>query len=181
MVARLNNPNWLRNWPIRLLADAQLSYYLLLIGTHYLYKLSNHLSDGGNESKSMIKSSKAIVTAVILYGIISYPLEPLGLGLVSDIFYRIDLYVLAYQISVLLPTFYKTLKLKKNIDPNHKLYDNINNIILMLFFLKGVVVFYVAETIWGIFSGEYYNIFTFIATFMSFATLLAGNRGFYKN
>jgi hypothetical protein len=158
----------------------QYAYYCLVIGVFFLFLFS--LEIVAPDKKMMTARFLAVFFMIIIigYGIfgkenITWPEND-----VVDILKGVDVWVAIYVITLMTPTLVETLRLRKRLSHDDPTRKRLLYIALFALSVLILILCFILETIWGIFTNEWTNPMSFAAWIFAILALLTAYNGLYR-
>ena len=154
-----------------------LPYIFLATGLFFLLQFSFEVFYKGEESLLLTKIALIFLIALITWALIDY--RTVYDDDIVDFLLSVDFHTILYAMLIVPSIIFNGARLKKRIKGEAE-YPRIRDITLMGVFMFITVIFLVAETVVGIVSGEYINVFSFLSWPFAAVGLYIAYRGLYK-
>src|SRR5271157_746762 len=180
--AQITDPNWLTDWPLKLVTDYGLAYAFLVAGTFFYYKFSQMIFGPGKEGRGAgEKLAPVVLFAILVWDVVRYPIQPDNLGDL-EILYTVDIYIILYVIACLIPLIRGSRRLLARLNNSDEFYSPVRYILFTCFLLLLTMVMYVLETVYGVFTNSQgvANFFSFAAAAIVPVAIICAYRGFFR-
>lgn len=156
-----------------------LSYFFMIVGVFFIHRFSRLVFQ---KEEATLAGKLVIVGAIalIVFGIIQFPIDRSGMPAAVNFLTSIDIYVVFYVLAVFLPMLVGSLKLLNRIDKDDPHRGNVLSITAMVVGFLVMIFLFVMITIYRMTTGILPNIFSYLGDFAALVTLVSAYLGFFR-
>jgi len=164
------------------IANFQFSYVFLIFGMYFIYRFSVLLSRPDYKEKKPVDYIAMIGSFIILfYGFVRIWTDEIPInGEVAEILRSVDIYVVFLSLVMIFPMLKTSITLIIRLEEDNKDRSRIMYMLSLSIFLLLLIISFVLETVYGIMTGNFTNIFSFIAWICVIVALISAYLSFYK-
>ena len=164
------------------MVNYQFAYAFLVLGMYFIYRFSVLLSRPDNSEKKPIDYIAIIGSIFIfIYGFVRIWTDNIPpSNEIIEILRSVDIYVVILSLIMIFPMLKTSITLMVRLEKDNEDRNRIKYMLSLSIFLLLLILSFVLEAVYGIMTGEFTNIFSFIAWVCVVVALLSAYLSFYK-
>jgi len=177
---KFGDPNFLLNLVLFQISNSQMAYIFLVLGLLFLYRFTFELTKRENDSPKKYRFATLFACLIIFWALIRVQFDlPTG-DMLLEFLLMVDPYVVIFCFFMSVPIIHQGFILQRKIPKDDPMFPKIRMMMIMGIFIFIMTLSLILETVWGVTTGEWSNIFSFLGWGFALGGIITAYLSFYK-